>query len=259
MLIMHYIKLFIGAFHDKDSYIHVAHEEKGYFIKYLAFILVICSMPLYLKSYFDFNKYMKDEGLAIIEKLPELYFKHGEVFLEEALPLEINEGESSIIIDSSNTYLNVLDSEADLLIRPKEMQIKLEGISSRIAFDAFHDMRINSTTIKDSVSWVKWILTLVFILSLIFQVGFYYIFCYVLAFLGNTLNNIYQVGLDKQALIRISILAIGPMLFLDLLIKILGIDIGGLGILSFLMPALFIYIGIQANAEYIEGNKPKLS
>ena len=258
MLIIHYIKLFIGAFHDKHSYVHVALEEKGYFIKYLAFIVAICSIPLYLKSYFDFNKYMKYEGLSLIEKLPELYFEHGQVFLEEALPLEIIEGNSSIIIDSSNTYLNVLDSKADLLIRPREMQIKLDGIASRIAFDAFHDMRLNSKTIKNSIPWVKWILTLVFILSLIFQVVFYYLFCYALAFLGNTLNNIYTVGLDKQALIRISILAIGPMLFLDLLIRIFDVNIGGLGILSFLMPALFIYIGIQANAEHIEDNKPNL-
>ena len=77
-------------------------------------------------------------------------------------------------------------------------------------------------------------------------------------FLDGSLNLSSYFGLS-ETIIGISILAIGPMLFLDLIIKILGIDIGGLGILSFLMPVLFIYIGIQANAEYIEGNKPKLS
>ena len=117
MKIILYLKLIIGSFYDKDAYCYVAKKESAYLIPIIVLILAITATSLYFITYGKLDKFLEEEGYALIEQVPEITFNNGKAVLNTPLPLIIeNERGTKIIIDSPSQYTNVIQAKANLLL-----------------------------------------------------------------------------------------------------------------------------------------------
>jgi hypothetical protein len=172
--------------------------------------------------------------------------------------IENNHG-SRIIIDSSELYNNIIVAKAHLLIRPDGMYINLGNDKVEyVSFNNFSGLNLDSQIIKSYVPWVKWVLLVAFVLSLFLLTLLYTFISILLTIPGFIISQALNADLDLISIVRISTLALCPMIIIEMALKIIGVETASLDWFAFIIPTLFIYFGIKANNENLNDKKENI-
>ena len=139
------------------------------------------------------------------------------------------------------------------------MYINLESDKVEyLSFNNFNGLNLDPPTIKSYLPWVKWGLLMAFVLSLFLLTLLYTFISILLTIPGFIISQVLNAELDLMSIIRISTLALCPMIIIEMILKMIGIDTTSLDWFAFIIPTLFIYFGIKANNENINDKKENL-
>lgn len=246
-----FIQTLTGSFYNPQTYRDVVANKKGNTFGYLALLVLLCTIPLIISIVSGMNNFMKDDGTFIINQLPEIKIKNGEVTMDKESPCFIKSkaGETLIVIDLSDSAgITQLQGSATVLLTKN----KLIGQQQENETRTYDLSKIQSFTINaDKVNEWYGYAWLVYIIIFVFLVLFFYIYRLlqgiVNALFGLIISAILKVKLDFSSLLYISMVAITPVAIIASIVLATSIQIPAKGWLGFILTLGYISFGILAN------------
>ncbi len=252
MIIFNYLYMAFLSFYDKNAYCYVAEKTDRKFVyKYLLFILAMSSIPAFYIINSNIHDYINGPGKKVIQQIPEIDIKNGSISTEVSLPFIIRDPETDkklIIIDNTGSFSSIEDNDALILLMDGQLLVRTyENTAQHFDLSEFDDFKINKFKVKDSVPLVKWVVLFMYIIYTLFLFTFYFILIHIYAWSGGFLDYFAKSGLNYQAILRVSVLAITPVLVIDMVLKVMMIHIPHWGIISIIFSMSLIYFGLISN------------
>ena len=249
------------SFFDKNVYCYVANKlERSFVYKYLLFLLAVSSVPAFFIINSNIHTYMNGPGQKVIHQIPEIEIKDGTIFTEVSLPFIIKDPETEkelIIIDNTGSFSSIEDNDALILLMDGQLLVRTyENTAQYFDLSKFDDLKINKFIVKDNIPLVKWVVLLMYIIYTLFLFTFYFILIHIYAWSGGFLDHFAKSGLNYQAILRISVLAITPVLLIDMVLKIIMVHIPHWGIVSIILSMSLIYFGLISNKNKEQSTNP---
>lgn len=242
------------SFFSKDLYRDVGQNWKGIAALYLLLLLAFCwifeTWPVNTKV----SQFIINEAPPFIEQIPEITIQDGNVSINESVPYFIHDPESNdviAIIDTSGQYTSLDNTEAYLLLTKNKLIARQSETETRIYdLSQIDEFFVDQTTVNKIVGIFKTSFPFVFyVCAVIFSFIYRLIQVLIYGAIGLLLCKVAKVSLDYQALVRLAVIAITPVVLLDTVLEITGFKIPLFGLVAFAIAMCYLYLGVSANKD----------
>ena len=242
------------SFYSRDVYRDVATNWTGPAFGYLLLVLAVCWLVTMVGVTGEMNKFFDEQAPKIVDQVPVITIRQGEVSISEPQPYRIKDPESgklAAIIDTTGSITSLEDSEARLLLLKTTLLYKKDEFQTQ-EYD-LSTVEEFTLTREDIYGWVKAIKalapTVVFISALIGSYLARILQALVYALLGMAFAAICKVKFSYETLLRLAVVAVTPAMVVKTLVGALDIDLPWSGLIYFLVAMGYLYFAIQANAD----------
>lgn len=242
----------VFSFFSRDLYRDVGQNWRGITALYLLLLLAFCWIFETWVVHTKVSQFIANETPPFIEQIPEITIKDGNVSINEPEPYFINDpGSNNVIaiIDTSGQYTSLDGTLAYLLLtnnkligRKSETETRVYDLSQ---IDAFF---LDQAVANKFVSIFKTYFPFVFYVCAVLC-SFLYRLVQVLIYgaLGLLLCKVANVSLDYQTLVRLAVISITPVVLLDTVLEVTGINIPFFWLICFAIAMFYLYVGVRAN------------
>ena len=246
------------SFYSKDVYRDVAKNWTGPGLGYLLFVLAVCwlvTMVNITPALFDF---FDNEVPKLVDQVPAITIKDGEVSIEEPQPYYIKDPEQgtvAVIIDTTGSITSLEGTDAKFLLMKTEcIYEKSETETGTIDLSETEEFTLTREMIY---GWTKIIKALIVPVTYLGALVLSYLArilqALVYALLGMGLAAICKVKFSFETLLRLAIVAVTPMMLIKTAVYLSGVDIPWAGLWYFLGAMGYLYFAIKANVESQRG------
>jgi Protein of unknown function (DUF1189) len=244
------------AWFSKPFYRDVAQRWRGLALTYLLVLAAVAWLP----NAFRLNRLMENfrtQALPpILEQVPKLEILNGEVQADVKMPYRIIDPktqETLVVIDTSATEDDFDRLNTAMLITKDKL------ISNRNSFTrSFNLSDLEGVSVdKESLSrWIdagiSWTRTLAYPLLVINSWSYRFLQALLFGVLGLIIANTIQARLPYAAVVRLSVIALTPVIILRTLLNFFGISIPFWWLVAFAITVIYLYQAIKANQGYSE-------
>ncbi|NQU16758.1 MAG: DUF1189 family protein [Candidatus Saganbacteria bacterium] len=252
-----------NSFYSKPLYQDVVKKWKGIGFSYLFLLILLLSVPVFIKFCIVFEGFINLEAKPYVKQLvsqmPAVTIKKGEVSIDQPVPYIIkdSDGQTMMVIDTSDDLKNVekykdvpiLLTKDTLLVAKSEYETRsfdLSDIDEELSFDK-----------KIAAEWAaigfKWVPFVVYPLTVIFMILFTFLLriiqVLIHGLIGMLFASVLKIKLDYGVLLRLASVAITPALVIGMLLDSLSINFVFQRFLLFIVAMGYLYYSISANAE----------
>jgi hypothetical protein len=242
------------SFYSKPLYRDVAKNWKGVGFLYLLLLLALTWIPVMMQFHYNLSNAVSREAPKIVNQIPKITITKGEVSIDAPVPYSIidpQSGEQIAAIDTSGQITSIDQTKAFMLLTKKNLIIRQQHRGETRIFDL---SAIQSLTLdRDSVmSWLqafnKWFAFVAYPFALGASFAYRIIQVLLYALIGMLMASILKITLDYAALVRLSVIAITPVILLNTLRKLLGVHVPLTWLISFVIAMCYLFIAVKANA-----------
>lgn len=239
------------SFYSADFYRDVGLNWSGTCFGFLFLLLLFCMVPQAARLQFALSGFAEHEAPEFINQVPELKINNGEVTSSAVQPYIIRApgtGAPLAIIDTTGATASLEGSEAFLLVKRTEVVIKRDSLDTRIvSLKEIRDLTVNQAGLTYLVGLVRSYGVLVFAL---FALAGAFIFraaqALLYAALGAGLASLLGVRLAYTALLRLSVIAVTPVILVTTAADTAGFAIPHPWLLAFGAAMGFLFLGIRS-------------
>lgn len=239
------------SFYSKDLYRDVARNWGGETFAYLLLLVALSWIPLVVRVHWSFAKFADSEAQHFVEQIPQITIQDGEVSTDVPTPYAIKDkqGATVAIIDTTQDTpdLDALEDDVVLLTRGKlavkqsrRRQTRIQDLSGITEFSLDRD-RIRA--------WLETARTWLALLLFPFVVLPEYLYRLVQVALYALLALPLARGLVYVRLLRITTVAITPVLLVDTAETLVEWRIPGWSVICFGLAMGYLAFAVKANAE----------
>lgn len=247
-----YFEAIYLSFFSADFYRDVKSNWKGYGFLYLTVLLAFCWVITVLKMQVGLTDYIDNTMPKYINQIPKMSVVDGVLKTEEEHPYfikDIETGSTVAIIDMTGEHSNIEDENVKILVSSDFISTKKDNGEIRsYPVNQFGDITIEREDLEKWASFLKYGFSFV---ALPFFLFFSFLYRMIQAFvyggIGMLISNVLKVKLDYQILVRISVMAITPVIILETIRDLADVEIPYWGWLCFLIAVALVYFGIQSN------------
>ena len=243
---------FALSFFSKELYNDVAHHWRGAGFLYLLLLLTICWVPTCIKVAADFFKFANAEAPGIVDQVPNITITNGEVSISEQMPYTIKNpknDETLAIIDTTG-QTTVESSNVPVLLTKTSLMIRQTNRSESRVYN-LSGVKQFSLTKERLYSWLDLAKTFLPIIIFPFMLLGSYVYRILQALLyaaiGLIFVSVLNSGLTYTALLRLSVIAITPVLILDTIRSLTGPTIPFWWLICFLIAMGYLYFGVKSS------------
>lgn len=240
------------SFYSRRLYVDVAKRWRGFGFIYLLLVIVVFSIPFFLRISNNFNHSFKEQLTDPLLKLPVFYIQDGEVSFDKPMPYLIknDRGQVVAIIDTTGKIngFSSLYPNLDILVNRNKIsfktprvhlfntnQPKLDNNEPFVQnFDQGTNMVFNGKKLvaENSIKGLKYSSQAVlYLMTVAVFFSIFFVFFMVLALLGQAFSNIFfSFKLTFMKSNRLLIVAGTPMLLVLLIVLAFNILFQGLGV-----------------------------
>lgn len=250
-----FIQTLLGSFYNPEIYRDAVIHKKGNTFVYLAFLVLLCTIPLLISVVIGMNNFMKDDGAFLLNQMPEININNGNVTMDKESPhfIKSKAGETLFVIDLSDSAgISELQGSAKVLLtKNKLIGQQQENETRTYDLSKIENFTLNAQKINEWFGYA-WI---VYIIIFVFMVLFFYIYRLIQSIVngvfGLIISAILKVNLDFTSLIYIAMVAITPVAILASVVWALDLQIPAKGWLGFILALGYISFGILANKPQV--------
>lgn len=241
------------SFFSKSLYQDVRKNWQGNAFLYLLLLTAIFIIPMMVKMHLGLADFMTNDAPKFTQQIPDITIKNGQVSTPEAKKYVITDpdnGEPFAIIDTTGETKNIEEGTFALLTKDKLIMQKNDTETRIYDLSEVKDFTINQNNINSwsnllktwtSLALYPFILFGIFIAriiqSLLYAVG------------GIIITKIVKTSVDYQSLIRLSAIAMTPVIIINVLIDLIGIKIPYLSFISMIATLGYLTFGILATKD----------
>lgn len=245
---------FILSFFSKDLYSDVAHNWKGAAFLYLGLLLIVCWIPNAIKITLGISK-LSAQAPQLLDQIPDITITNGEVSVNEPMPHSIKNpktGETIGIIDTTGQTTSLANTGASFLLTKHSLILKDQpnGASQRV-YDLSTVKEFSLT--KDRMArWVDlagtFLPVVIIPVVLVGSYAYRLVQALIYAAIGLIFNSVLKAGLSYPALIRLSFIAVTPVVILDTIRDLAGVAIPFWAFTCFLIALAYLFFGVRSSS-----------
>lgn len=250
------------SFYSGELYQDVGRKWKGVGLGYLFVAMAILQLPMAVKIHVGFSHWVETGASEVIDKIPQITIRHGEVSTNVETPYYIPEPQDSAnrvsesskylaVIDLTGKYKSLEDVNADLLVtkhalamrnRPGEVRTYDLSRVESFSIDAarVHGW-LNSSRFFVAPACYGFILLFSYLYR-VMQVALY-------AAVGILFARSLQVTLEYPALMRLAAVAVTPPMILNEVVGLTQVHIPWWSLICLGIAMGYLYFGVKVNAE----------
>jgi hypothetical protein len=239
------------SFFSESLYQDVGKNWPGLAFTYLLLLLALVWIPPMVKMQIGLAHFVDKEAPPLIRQIPSIQIKKGEVSTEVPTPYFIKDpqsGKPAAIIDLTGQYTTLDNSEASVLITKTRLIVK----SSSRKTDVYDLSSIQNFSLnRDEVeSWAaifkNWFIVVAYPLALLVSFAYRIVQALVYAAIGLVFAKILRASLNYPALVRLAVVAVTPVLWLDGARDLLGMQIAFWRLICFGIAMGYLFYGVRA-------------
>ena len=239
------------SFFSQDFYRDVDTHWKGTGFAYLLLLLTICWIPGIIQLHVSFGDYVENDAPVLIEQLPTITIVKGEASVDVAQPYEITDPDSDkvmALIDTTGKTVSLEGTDARVLLTKTEVIYKKNSIETRNYslqdIDAF-------VLDQEKVSgWLailrKYIAVVSFPFAVLGSFAFRVVQVLIYAAIGILFARMCKTDRPYQTLIRLSVMAVTPVIIVSTVFDMLGIKVPFHGLVYFIVAMGYLYFAIYS-------------
>ncbi len=242
------------SFFSKSLYRDVAKNWKGVAFSYLLLLLGLTWVPVMMHFHNNLSDGISREAPRIVNQIPKITITKGEVSVDVPVPYYIidpKSGEQIVAIDTSGQITSLDQTKAVVLLTKKNLIMRQQHRGETRIFDL---SAIQSLTLdRDSVmGWVqafkKWFPLIAYPFAVAGSFVYRIIQVLIYALIGMLFASILKTTLDYAALVRLSVIAITPVVLLNTLRRLLDVHVPLTWLISFAIAMVYLFMAVKANS-----------
>jgi hypothetical protein len=244
---------FLLSFFSKDLYSDVAHNWKGSAFLYLGLLLIVCWIPNAIKITMGVSK-LSAQAPQLLEQIPDITIAKGEVSVNAPMPLSIKNpktGETIAIIDTTGQTTSLANTSAGFLLTKHSLILRDRPDSASERVYDLSTVKEFSLTKDRMARWVDLAGTLlpVVIIPVVLVGSYAYrlVQALIYAAIGLIFNSALKAGLKYPALIRLSFIAVTPVVILDTIRDLAGVAIPYWAFICLLIAMAYLFFGVRSS------------
>lgn len=251
-----YFEAFYLSFYSAPFYLDVGRHWKGTGFLYLLLLLALVWIPEMAGIHTSISEAIDTHGQAFAAQVPAITISDGEVSTDVETPYFIRDPETDkvwAIIDLTGEYTSLEGAEAQVLLTRNEVLVRQDRGS--VQETRSHDLsQVESFTLsgEDIGRWLEVAKSWLVILFYPFAVGFSFIYrivqAFIYALIGLLIARSLKVNLTYETLLRLTVLALTPVIILLTIRSLASISIPGLWLVAFALAMGYLIFAIKANA-----------
>jgi hypothetical protein len=240
------------SFFSRELYRDVALNWQGKGFLYLLFLLTVCWIPLMVRFQIAVIEVLDEQGPAVLSQWSDITISGGKASIDAPEPHYIyhsRTGSVLVIIDTTGEITSLEGTEARVLLTETKLIVAQSETSSRVSDVAqMEDMVIDVGKVKEWSDAVRDnIIYIVFPAALLVSFLFRTIQALTYGGIGAVFAALCRVELPYSALLRLSVVAVTPVIIVKTILATRGVEIPQSGILITGTVALgYLYFGIRA-------------
>jgi hypothetical protein len=245
---------FVLSFFSKRLFQDVARNWRGAGFLYLLLLLAICWIPNTIKAIMSFSHFAAEEAPRFLDQVPNITITNGEVSISEPMPYTIKDPDSGAVIailDTTGAMPDLEGSEAHVLLTKTKLIFKKNAAETRV-----YDLSpiASFTLTKERLyGWFdiarKCLGFAFFPICVLGSLVYRIVQALIYAAIGLIFASLLKVRLSYASLLRLSVVAVTPVVILDTLLDLAGQHIPVWGLICFLIAMGYLFFGVKASAE----------
>ena len=250
------------SFYSAELYRDVGRNWKGVGLGYLLLAMALLQLPLAVKIHIGFSKWVETGANEVVDKIPQINIRHGEVSTNVETPYFIPSpsdpasrmSESSknlAVIDLTGKYKSLEDVNTDLLLTKHSLLVRNRPSEVRTYdLSAVESFSVDSARVHGWLNSSRFFVGpvfygLVLLFSFLYRVAQVALYAAVGIAFARSLN----AALAYPALMRLAAVAVTPAMILNEVVDLTPIHIPLLSLLCLGMALGYLYFGIKANTD----------
>jgi hypothetical protein len=242
------------SFFSKSLYRDVAKHWRGTGLLYLLLVLALVWVPTIIKGQLGISSWVDGDSKGITNQIPAITITKGQVSTDVTTPYFIKDpksGTNIAIIDTTGTYQTLENTDAKLLLtKTKLTTIKNERETQTYDLSGVQSFFVDRTKVEGWLALAKrWFVPVVYPLALLFSFVFRAIQILIYALIGLLFARMLHANLGYLALMRLSAIAITPVLMLNLLFEFVPLHIPRWFLLGIVVALAYLFFAVKVNAD----------
>lgn len=214
-------------FFSPSFYRDVGRNWKGICAWYLLLLMILACIPTAIVANRACSKFLQTEGKAVIDQVPPISFKDGEVSTPVKQPYVITEPETGkrlVVIDTTGEVTSLAEADAPMLVtktkiihRQSEHETRTQDLSQfqgEFEFDK-EDVTRWAKTIDKYLAYALYPVILIgSYIGRLVQILFY-------GLVGLIFSAMFRARLKYSGLVRLSAVAVTPVIIADAVLELL--------------------------------------
>jgi hypothetical protein len=246
------------SFYSKDIYRDAAANWStvSCFL-YLLSLLALCWVPGMIRLDTDISYYLNNIGPKYIAQMPDITLSKGEASIRETQPYVIKDtdsGEPFMIIDTTGGTKSLDNSKALALLTKDRLIIKTpDDKQQALDLKELGDGTITKPVMKEAIElFTEWFAVLFYPFAVIFAFLFRAAQILIIAMFGTILTRSLGANLKYKELVRVSAIAITPLIIFNTLTVFFRIDIPISLLTDLILITAYQVFAIRSNAAQTE-------
>ena len=242
------------SFYSRDLYQEVGYSWRGIGFLYLLFLVAVTWVPVMIQLQLDFTAYTADVGEKIIPQLPAIAVKGGEASIDVDMPFEIRDPQTDellVVIDTRAANKSVGRRGARFMVTKTQLITRLSrGRTHTTDFDWIPDFEFTQEKAQrwwDGIS--PWVAVVIYPFAVLSSAVYRLILVLLYGVGGLIIAKITKTELGYPALVRLSAIAITPVVILQTVVYMLEINLKMQWLISLTITLAYLLLGVWSNAK----------
>lgn len=249
-----YFHALILSFFSKSLYRDVGRQWRGTGLAYLLVIIALLWIPTVIKGHLDLAAFVKNDAPGITQQIPAITITNGKASTDAPSPHLIKDpksGDTIAIIDTRQAAEPENSESIPIVLTQTKLVMHKDATETRI-YELSNVGRffLDRARVEGWLATGKrWFFPVLYPLAVLFSFVFRAIQILIYALIGLLFSRMLNVNLDYKALMRLSAVAITPMLILNLVLEFVPIHIPGFVLLGIVIELAYLFFAVKVNAE----------
>ena len=245
------------SFYSKSLYRDVAKNWRGMVFLYLLLLLAVSWIPTAVEAHWRFDHYAEKNLLPLVEQIPMITVKDGEVSTVVETPYFVLDPETKreiAVIDLTGEYTSPEDIDAQILLTRNRLFMKYTNRPETRMYDlsGIKEFTLTQEIIRD---WIEldrdWLAIVLYFFVLLFSYAYRTLQALLYGAIGLLFAKLARTRLSYSSSVRLAIIAVTPVIVIDSVREVLNMLFISTPwwIGAFVIAMVYLFFGVKANSK----------
>lgn len=237
-----------------EKYRCFLRQSIGRAIAYLILLSLIASLLVFIPQQIEFNKMVDHLTKNFDSIVPDFTFSEGKLTVNARMPIVIDNGSMSVVIDTSDKAEDILVFyDRVILITSNKIIQKYYTNRNEISLSTLSYLNMTREDIERSLPYMKYMGALMYLLYIMAFIFGRFIMALLVSFIGLAINSMKQTGLSYRSIFKLSVYSITLPTLLIAVISFIPFQIPFLGLFYYVIASVYMYGAINIIKKGLDG------